>query len=111
MKKLLLLGGITASCSALRPPSISQLTAAQQVAEQQVAARPIGIYDMPSATRKKTKPLVFVDGRKYSTSKVKRLTPNSIESTSIIKPAVGTTIYGRKGRYGVIVITTKKEGK
>lgn len=107
MKYLLLLSTLLTDCSALKPPSTAQLITGQQVANQQVAARPPAIYDAPSVIRK-SKPLVFVDGQKYSAAKLKRLAPTSIDSTSIIKPAVSTAIYGKRGRDGAILLTTKK---
>jgi TonB-dependent SusC/RagA subfamily outer membrane receptor len=106
MKYLLLLGGMLASCSALRPPSTAQLIAGQQAANRLLSARPPGIYDAPSITRK-SNPLLFVDGQKYSASKFERFAPNSVDSVHIIKPAVSTAIYGKRGRYGVILVTTK----
>lgn len=108
MKYLPLLCALLTGCSALKPPSTAQLIVGQQVANQQVIVRPPGIYDAPSVICK-SKPLVFVDGQKYSAAKLKRLAPNSIDSTSIIKPAVSTAIYGKRGRYGVVVFTTKKK--
>jgi hypothetical protein len=108
MKYLLLLSGLLVGCSALKPPSAAQLIAGQQAASQHISAKPPGIHDASSVIRK-NKPLVFVDGRKYSTAKLKRLAPNSIASTSIIKPTVGTAIYGKRGRDGVVVFTTKQK--
>lgn len=82
--------------------------AGQQAANQQIAARPPGIYDAPSIIQKDN-PLVFIDGRKYSASKLKRLPTSSIDSIRIIKPAVSTAIYGKRGRKGVISVATKKK--
>jgi TonB-dependent starch-binding outer membrane protein SusC len=36
------------------------------------------------------------------------LDPNDIESVSVLKDADATTLYGSRGAYGVIIITTKK---
>lgn len=111
MNKLLLFGSLLGvSCSALKPPSEAQIISGQNTANKRLDALHMGIYDGPSISHKKIKPLVFVDGRKYSFSKLINFNPNSIASTSIIKPAVSTAIYGRRGRYGVIIITTKTKG-
>jgi hypothetical protein len=107
MNCLLLLGGLLASCSTLRPPSTAQLAAARQAVSQQTAARPAGIHDAPAIDYNST-PLVFVDGHKYRASKLKGLVPTSIESSCILPPAVSTALYGKRGRYGVVLFTTKK---
>lgn len=111
MKKVCLFGGLLITgCSALRPPSAAQLMAGQQVAEQQGVARLPIIHDAPTVTRKRNRPLVFVDGQKARHATLNHLVPTTIESTSLIKPPVSTAIYGKRGRYGVIVITTKMKG-
>jgi hypothetical protein len=108
MNYLLLLGGLLASCSALRGPSTEQLAAARQAVIQQTVARPAGIYDGAAISYRGT-PLVFVDGHKYHAAKLKGLAPTSIDSSCILPPAVSTALYGRRGRYGVILFTTKKK--
>ncbi len=52
-------------------------------------------------------PLYVVDGVPYSGS-LNALNPNDIESTTILKDATATAIYGSRGANGVILITTKK---
>ena len=49
-------------------------------------------------------PLVFIDGKESSVS-IDELDVNRIESISILK---NDTIYGEKGKNGVVYITTKK---
>lgn len=108
MNYWLLLGGLLASCSALKPPTTEQLAAAQQAVSQQPAARPTRIHDA-STSHSKSTPLVFVDGHRYRASKLKGLAPTSIESSCIVPPAVSTALYGRRGRSGVILFTTKQK--
>ena len=54
--------------------------------------------------------LVLIDGVEGDPSK---LNPNDIESISVLKDAASAAIYGARGTFGVILITTKqaKEGK
>ncbi|WP_319502828.1 SusC/RagA family TonB-linked outer membrane protein [uncultured Draconibacterium sp.] len=52
-------------------------------------------------------PLYVVDGVPYSGS-LNAINPNDIESTTILKDATATAIYGSRGANGVILITTKK---
>jgi len=54
-------------------------------------------------------PLYVIDGvvKKY----IDHIDPNSIESVSVLKNGAATSIYGEKGRNGVIIITTKSGGK
>ena len=50
-------------------------------------------------------PLVLVDGIEGSLS---RVNPNDIESVSVLKDAASAAIYGARGAFGVILITTKQ---
>ncbi|WP_275315190.1 SusC/RagA family TonB-linked outer membrane protein [Tenacibaculum bernardetii] len=52
-------------------------------------------------------PLYVVDGVPYVNS-ISNINPADIESTTILKDATATSIYGSRGANGVIVITTKK---
>ena len=57
-------------------------------------------------------PLYVVDGVPY-TGDVNSINPNDIASTTILKDASATAIYGARGANGVVLITTKrgKSGK
>jgi TonB-dependent SusC/RagA subfamily outer membrane receptor len=59
------------------------------------------------STNGKKKPLFIIDG-KESTKKDLDLDPNNIESVNVLKGKAATKLYGKKGKDGVIVITTKK---
>ena len=52
--------------------------------------------------------LFIVDGKESSSKKVKRLDPDDIESMNILKGEKAIKKYGKKGKAGVMVITTKK---
>ncbi|RKF04584.1 TonB-linked SusC/RagA family outer membrane protein [Tenacibaculum lutimaris] len=52
-------------------------------------------------------PLYVVDGVPFSGS-INSINPGDIESTTILKDATATAIYGARGANGVILITTKK---
>ncbi|MFO7655558.1 MAG: TonB-dependent receptor [Bacteroidales bacterium] len=56
-------------------------------------------------------PLLVVDG--FPVSSIKDISPMDIETFTILKDASSTAIYGARGAYGVILITTKgaKSGK
>ncbi len=55
-------------------------------------------------------PLVLIDGVEGS---LNTLSPNDIESFSVLKDAAASSIYGSRAAFGVILVTTKqgKEGK
>jgi len=55
----------------------------------------------------RTDPLLFIDGKESAVS-LKDIDPNRIESISVLKNESATTLYGEKGKNGVILITTKK---
>ncbi len=52
-------------------------------------------------------PLYVVDGVPYM-GKLNSINPNDIASTTLLKDAAATSIYGARGANGVVVITTKK---
>ena len=53
-------------------------------------------------------PLYVVDGVPYQAGDVASIDPGDIASTTILKDATATSLYGSRGANGVIVITTKK---
>lgn len=55
-------------------------------------------------------PLVLVDGIQGN---IERINPSDIESVTVLKDAASSAIYGARGAFGVILITTKqgKEGE
>lgn len=53
-------------------------------------------------------PLYVVDGVPYQAGDVASIDPGDIASTTILKDATATALYGSRGANGVIVITTKK---
>lgn len=54
------------------------------------------------------KPLIILDGKEISD--MKDISPEDIESVSILKDKSATEIYGDKGKDGVIIVTGKKSG-
>jgi len=58
-------------------------------------------------------PLIVIDGTILSDREdknfLKTLDPNTIESINVLKDKSATSLYGEKGKYGVIQITTKKK--
>jgi TonB-linked SusC/RagA family outer membrane protein len=55
-------------------------------------------------------PLYVLDGVPYNGS-INAINPNDIASTTILKDAAATAIYGNRGANGVIIITTKRGTK
>ncbi|MEN7547730.1 SusC/RagA family TonB-linked outer membrane protein [Rapidithrix thailandica] len=53
-------------------------------------------------------PYILVDGVPMD---INNVNPNDIESVSVLKDAASAAIYGSKGTYGVVLITTKKGRK
>ncbi len=52
-------------------------------------------------------PLIILDGFQSSLQKLLDINENEVESITLLKDAVATSIYGSRGANGVIVITTK----
>lgn len=52
-------------------------------------------------------PLILVDNIPYSEDEVARLNPSDVESVTVLKDAAAAAIYGARGGFGVVLITTK----
>ncbi len=61
----------------------------------------------------KVDPLILIDNMEVTSTELARLSPDDIESFSIMKDATSTALYGARGANGVILVTTKQgvEGK
>ncbi|MGB3592267.1 MAG: SusC/RagA family TonB-linked outer membrane protein [Nonlabens sp.] len=55
-----------------------------------------------------TEPLIIVDGVPVDEDAFRTFNPNDIETTTVLKDAAATAIYGNRGANGVIVITTRQ---
>jgi len=66
-----------------------------------------------NATLEGQKPLYIVNGKPVPSSEIwlKDLDPDDIESVNVLKGQSAKTLYGKDGKNGVIVITTKKGRK
>jgi len=76
-------------------------TSGQPGTNASIRIRGIGSANASSA------PLYIVDGVTYN-GDVSAIDPGDIASTTVLKDATATAIYGSRGANGVIVITTKK---
>ncbi len=55
----------------------------------------------------KNSPLVLLNGKSIPSDSLKKIDPNTIESIEVIKGQQADSLYGEKGRNGVIVIKQK----
>jgi TonB-dependent SusC/RagA subfamily outer membrane receptor len=53
-------------------------------------------------------PVYMLEGKEISEEEMKLIDPNKIESINVLKDKSAETLYGDKGKNGVIVITLKK---
>jgi TonB-linked SusC/RagA family outer membrane protein len=53
-------------------------------------------------------PFILLDGLPITVNQMNAINPNDVESISVLKDAASAAIYGARGAYGVILITTKK---
>ncbi|MDO7174043.1 M56 family metallopeptidase [Mariniflexile sp. AS56] len=56
-------------------------------------------------------PLIMVDEKEITQEDMNTIDPNTIEKVDVLKGDKATNQYGDKGKNGVILITTKTEGK
>lgn len=61
-----------------------------------------------SSLQKGTDPLFIIDGVPITDDQFRMLNPDDIKNISVLKDAASTSIYGSRGRNGVIIITTKE---
>ena len=54
-------------------------------------------------------PMVILDGKEVSSEVLKSISPDNIESISVLKDNAATKVYGEKAKDGVLIITTKKK--
>lgn len=57
-----------------------------------------------------TSPLILIDDIESNMATLSSLSPNEVESVSILKDAGSTAIFGIKGANGVILVTTRRGG-
>ena len=55
-----------------------------------------------------TNPLILIDNVELTTTDLARLSPDDIESFSVMKDATATALYGARGANGVILVKTKE---
>lgn len=67
------------------------------------------IDSVGSAKASGVSPLVIMDGLEVSDDVITKLNPKKIQSVSVLKNEAATAKYGKKGKFGVILITTKRE--
>jgi len=54
-------------------------------------------------------PLYVLDGKVVDKSDMEYIIPNTIESVAVLKDATATSLYGKRGANGVILVTLKKQ--
>lgn len=69
-------------------------------------------YDSVFVTKYKPQPipddiLFIIDGKECTKADMEKLKPNDIQTMTVLKDASATTLYGEKGKHGVIIIETK----
>ena len=53
--------------------------------------------------------MILVDGKEFPTKDLFKLDSNTIEKVEVLKDPSKTAPYGEKGKFGVMLITTKKK--
>jgi bla regulator protein BlaR1 len=56
-------------------------------------------------------PLYIIDGKPAEVTVIKSLKASAIERIDVLKDASATSIYGEKGKNGVVIVTTKEAAK
>lgn len=66
--------------------------------------------DQPSKQKTPEKALIILDGKVIDKATMDAMNPNDIYSVNVLKGKSATDVYGKKGKNGVILITSKKPG-
>jgi len=72
------------------------------------AANNLNIRGIGTITGDGGSPYILLDGIPITVSQLNSINPSDVESVSVLKDAASAAIYGSRGAYGVILITTKK---
>ena len=70
-------------------------------------SNPSGMFQTPSFSLRGNAPLVVLDGVPIE-SDLFDLSSNDIESVNVLKGAAASALYGSRGKYGAIMISTKR---
>ena len=94
------------SALAGRLPGLFQIQGSGQPGRDagEIFIRGIATYDSGASTA----PLILIDDIESSMATLSALSPNEVESVSILKDAGSTAIFGIKGANGVILVTTRR---
>jgi TonB-dependent SusC/RagA subfamily outer membrane receptor len=65
-------------------------------------------YKSLTGVKKDHPPLYILEGKEISEEEMKLIDPDKIESINVLKDKSAESLYGEKGKHGVIVITLKK---
>ncbi len=95
------IGNLTKSLEGLAPGVRTTTGSGQPGAGADIRIRGIGSINASSS------PLFVVDGQPYG-GDINAISPNDIESISILKDAASAALYGARGSNGVVMITTKR---
>lgn len=68
-------------------------------------------FSLGNSSDVKNKPLYIIDGKEMTEDEAKNISPDSIESISVLKDGSAVTLHGDKGKNGVIIIKTKNSKK
>lgn len=100
----------TKNFETITTPSIGNLFSGQ-VAGLNVS-NPTGMQQKPTFSLRGNSNLVFViDGVIVEPEVFQALDPNNIDNINVLKGATASALYGSRGRYGAILITTKNASK
>ena len=62
----------------------------------------------PTVLVRGEEPLLVIDGVPYAYMTLRDITPDDIETLSVLKGATASALYGSRGQNGAIMVTTKK---
>ncbi|MFO7825279.1 MAG: TonB-dependent receptor [Cyclobacterium sp.] len=72
------------------------------------AGRSLNIRGVGSLTGNGGEPFILLDGLPITSDQLLSINPSDIDNISVLKDAASAAIYGARGAYGVILITTRK---
>ena len=87
---------------------ITLKTSDNSIANQTLKVQANSPFKFGNADGSGKTPLIIVDGVIAESQNIKNIPPETIKSISVLKDASATSIYGEKGKDGVILIQTKK---
>ena len=79
----------------------------KKASDQPVSLKILGV----DVIQEDNQPLYILDGKEMSKEEMANISPSDIESLALLKDSSASSLYGEKGKYGVVIINSKDNAR